>query len=63
MIYGEEQIEEFAEERMQRLLNTEYEPPDISYYDYRSTEIRDSRAMREADANSRLFRAVFENDV
>ena len=64
MIYEEAQIKEFAEERIQRLRSDDCETTiqldSLKFHSY-SKEIRDSCAMREADANSRLFQAIFDD--
>jgi hypothetical protein len=64
MMYEEEQIKRIAEEHMRRLINDEYEVatlPNSAKLYHRDKEFRDSCAMQEANANSRLFQATFED--
>jgi len=64
MMYTEEQIREMAEERMRRLMNDEYEVatlPNSAKLYHRDKESRDSLAIQEANAHSRLFQATFED--
>jgi len=49
---------------MHRLLNDEYEVatlPNTAELYYRGKETRDSRAIQEANVDSRLFRVTFDD--
>jgi len=63
MEYGSEKIKEFADERIEKLMNDEnivaILPNSASLY-HQDREFRDSRAIRTANPNSRLFRAIFD---
>jgi hypothetical protein len=61
--YSEEQIRQMADTHMKRLLNNEYKvavlPNSANPY-HPDKALRDSRALRDADTYSPLFRATFE---
>ena len=64
MEYSIAQIREFANKRIQKLMNDEYSVdvlPNSAVLYHQDKEIRDSQAIRNADPNSRLLLVTFED--
>ena len=65
MIYNDKQIEEITKVRMERLMGGESKvatlPNEAKLYGC-NKESRDSRAIRDADVESRLFQITFNDD-
>jgi len=64
MEYSKEQIREFADEYIKKLMNDEYKvmslPNDECLY-YGDVEEKYSQAIRDTNPNSRLFKATYED--